>query len=97
MGESEVTPREGKTILQPAILASSLSNVLNYRGTSIFLGDKQRRTVIFLGDKQRQVKHVKHKVRLNKDRERISMGYFVFPEEDSVIRSSKYKRPVYSQ
>jgi isopenicillin N synthase-like dioxygenase len=26
---------------------------------------------------------VKHKVRLNKDRERISMGYFVFPEEDS--------------
>jgi isopenicillin N synthase-like dioxygenase len=34
---------------------------------------------------------VKHRVRLNEDKERISMGYFVFPKEDSVIRSSKYK------
>ncbi|KAE8056384.1 hypothetical protein FH972_013162 [Carpinus fangiana] len=52
--------------------------------------------IVNLGDMMQAIsndeyKSVKHRVRLNKDRERISMGYFVFPKEDSVIRSSKYK------
>jgi isopenicillin N synthase-like dioxygenase len=34
---------------------------------------------------------VKHRVRLNEHRDRISIGYFVFPKEDSVIQSANYK------
>ncbi|PHU16209.1 hypothetical protein BC332_17414 [Capsicum chinense] len=33
---------------------------------------------------------VKHRVKVNKNKERISIGYFVFPEEGTVIRSTKY-------
>lgn len=34
---------------------------------------------------------VRHRVKVKRDRERISIGYFVFPAEDAVIESSKYK------
>ncbi|KAK4481838.1 hypothetical protein RD792_012749 [Penstemon davidsonii] len=39
---------------------------------------------------------VKHRVKVNKEKERISIGYFVFPEEDAVIQSSKYKPFTYA-
>ncbi|KAL4558371.1 hypothetical protein LXL04_036570 [Taraxacum kok-saghyz] len=41
-------------------------------------------------------KSVKHRVRLHRERERISIGYFVFPEHDCVIQSSKYRPFTYS-
>ncbi|KAE8056383.1 hypothetical protein FH972_013161 [Carpinus fangiana] len=52
--------------------------------------------IVNLGDMMQAIsndkyKSVKHRVRLNKHRDRISVGYFVFPKEDSVIRSSNYK------
>nr|GMD61241.1 gibberellin 2-beta-dioxygenase 8 [Ipomoea batatas] len=40
---------------------------------------------------------VKHRVKVNKENERISMGYFVFPGDDVVIESSKYKPFTYAQ
>nr|GME12579.1 gibberellin 2-beta-dioxygenase 8 [Ipomoea batatas] len=40
---------------------------------------------------------VKHRVKVNKEKERISMGYFVFPGDDVVIESSKYKPFTYAQ
>ncbi|OMO84357.1 Oxoglutarate/iron-dependent dioxygenase [Corchorus capsularis] len=33
---------------------------------------------------------VKHRVRVNKQEDRISLNYFVFPDYDTVIQSSKY-------
>lgn len=39
----------------------------------------------------------KHRVKVNKYRERISIGYFVFPYEDAVIESSKYKPFTYAE
>lgn len=38
-----------------------------------------------------EYKSVEHKVMLNKYRERISVGYFVFPEENTLIVGSKGK------
>ncbi|KAK6938087.1 Non-hem dioxygenase N-terminal domain [Dillenia turbinata] len=37
-----------------------------------------------------------HRVNLNKNKDRISIGYFVFPADDFVIRSSKYKPFTYN-
>ncbi|XVF19848.1 hypothetical protein REPUB_Repub11eG0146200 [Reevesia pubescens] len=39
---------------------------------------------------------VKHRVRVNKEEERFSICYFVFPAEGSVIHSSKYKPFTYT-
>ncbi|XP_027162048.1 gibberellin 2-beta-dioxygenase 8 [Coffea eugenioides] len=38
----------------------------------------------------------KHRVKVNKHKERISVGYFVLPYEDTVIESSKYKPFTYA-
>ncbi|KAJ7964206.1 Gibberellin 2-beta-dioxygenase 8 [Quillaja saponaria] len=43
-----------------------------------------------------EYKSVKHRVKLNKHNERISIGYFVFPYDDIVIESSKYKPFTYN-
>ncbi|CAK7330557.1 unnamed protein product [Dovyalis caffra] len=43
-----------------------------------------------------QYTSVKHRVKVNKDEERFSICYFVFPAEGSVIQSSKYKPFTYS-
>lgn len=40
---------------------------------------------------------VKHRVRVNKYKERLSVGYFVFPDEDRLIHSSTYKPFSYSE
>jgi isopenicillin N synthase-like dioxygenase len=52
--------------------------------------------IVHLGDMMQAIsndeyKSVVHRVKANENKERISMGYFVFPEENSLIRSSKYK------
>ncbi|KAL9274161.1 Gibberellin 2-beta-dioxygenase 8-like protein [Drosera capensis] len=52
--------------------------------------------IVNLGDMMQamsndEFKSVKHRVRLNRNHERISICYFVFPEESCLIRSSKYK------
>ncbi|CAI9761265.1 unnamed protein product [Fraxinus pennsylvanica] len=39
---------------------------------------------------------VKHRVKVNRDKERISIGYFVFPVEDALIECSKYKPFTYA-
>ncbi|KAL2502143.1 2-oxoglutarate (2OG) and Fe(II)-dependent oxygenase superfamily protein [Forsythia ovata] len=39
---------------------------------------------------------VKHRVKVNKEKERISIGYFVFPADDAVIECSKYKPFTYA-
>ncbi|KAJ8543600.1 hypothetical protein K7X08_006123 [Anisodus acutangulus] len=39
---------------------------------------------------------VKHRVKVNKHKERISIGYFVFPAEDAVIQSTKYNPFTYA-
>ncbi|KAK9998345.1 hypothetical protein SO802_017948 [Lithocarpus litseifolius] len=57
--------------------------------------------IVNLGDMMQAIsndnyKSVKHRVKLNKHKERISICYFVFPDEDSVIRSSKYKPFTYN-
>lgn len=39
---------------------------------------------------------VKHRVKVNKHKERISVGYFVFPNEDAIIHSTKYKPFTYA-
>ncbi|KNA22461.1 hypothetical protein SOVF_033940 [Spinacia oleracea] len=58
--------------------------------------------VVNLGDMMQvlsddEYKSVKHKVELNKNKERVSIGYFVFPEENTLINSSKYKPFSYNQ
>uniref|UniRef100_A0A5B7BF90 Fe2OG dioxygenase domain-containing protein n=1 Tax=Davidia involucrata TaxID=16924 RepID=A0A5B7BF90_DAVIN len=57
--------------------------------------------VVNLGDMMQamsndEYKSVKHRVKVNKHEERISIGYFVFPAEDSVIEASKYKPFTYA-
>ncbi|KAL6979077.1 hypothetical protein U1Q18_020743 [Sarracenia purpurea var. burkii] len=57
--------------------------------------------VVNLGDMMQAMSNdkyrsVEHRVKANKHQERISIGYFVFPAEDSVIRSSKYKPFTYA-
>ncbi|KAK7301731.1 hypothetical protein RJT34_12603 [Clitoria ternatea] len=42
-------------------------------------------------------KSVTHRVKVNKHGERISVCYFVYPEEDVVIESSKYKSFTYNE
>lgn len=58
--------------------------------------------LIHLGDMMQAIsddkyKSVKHRVKLHRETERISIGYFVFPEHDCVIRSSSYKPFTYSE
>ncbi|KAJ7964210.1 Gibberellin 2-beta-dioxygenase 8 [Quillaja saponaria] len=43
-----------------------------------------------------EYKSVKHRVKVNKHKERISIGYFVFPDDDTVIESTKYKPFTYN-
>ncbi|CAK9170781.1 unnamed protein product [Ilex paraguariensis] len=57
--------------------------------------------VINLGDMMQAISNdkylsAKHRVKVNKHKERISICYFVFPEEDTVIKSSKYKPFTYA-
>ncbi|KAE8700196.1 protein YLS7-like [Hibiscus syriacus] len=44
-----------------------------------------------------QYMSVKHRVRVNKQEERLSVCYFVFPEKGSVVHSSKYKPFTYTE
>ncbi|KAJ9565129.1 hypothetical protein OSB04_001095 [Centaurea solstitialis] len=58
--------------------------------------------VVHLGDMMKAIsndkyKSVKHRVRLPRDKERISIGYFVFPGDDYVIQSSNYRPFTYSE
>ncbi|XWS28675.1 hypothetical protein CRYUN_Cryun25bG0091500 [Craigia yunnanensis] len=57
--------------------------------------------VVHIGDMMQAISDdeyisVKHRVRVNKEEERFSICYFVFPAEDSVIHSSKYKPFTYT-
>ncbi|XP_040993899.1 gibberellin 2-beta-dioxygenase 6-like [Juglans microcarpa x Juglans regia] len=57
--------------------------------------------LVNLGDMMQAIsndeyKSAEHRVKLNKQKERISICYFVFPDEGSVIRSSKYKPFTYT-
>lgn len=57
--------------------------------------------VVNLGDMMQAISDdeytsVKHRVKVNEYKERISICYFVFPGQGSVIRSSKYKPFTYS-
>ncbi|KAJ8769814.1 hypothetical protein K2173_007674 [Erythroxylum novogranatense] len=57
--------------------------------------------ILNLGDMMQAIsndeyKSVKHRVKLNKWDERLSICYFVFPAEGGVIQSSKYKPFTYS-
>lgn len=57
--------------------------------------------VVHLGDMMQAIsddkyKSVKHRVRVHRDKERISIGYFVFPGDDYVFRSSNYRPFTYS-
>lgn len=38
----------------------------------------------------------RHRVKVNRAKERVSIGYFVFPSDDAVIESSKYKPFTYT-
>ncbi|KAK7300931.1 hypothetical protein RJT34_11784 [Clitoria ternatea] len=58
--------------------------------------------IINLGDIMQAIsddkyKSVAHKVKLNNHKERISICYFVFPEEDTKIESSKYRSFTYNE
>lgn len=57
--------------------------------------------IVNLGDTMQAVSDdifiaAKHRVKVHKNRERISIGYFVFPYEDAVINSTKYKPFTYA-
>ncbi|KAL2926969.1 Gibberellin 2-beta-dioxygenase 6 [Bienertia sinuspersici] len=57
--------------------------------------------VVNLGDMMQVIsddeyKSVKHKVELNKEKERVSICYFVFPEENTLIHSSHFKPFTYN-
>nr|XP_043637416.1 gibberellin 2-beta-dioxygenase 8-like [Erigeron canadensis] len=57
--------------------------------------------IVHLGDMMQAIsddryKSVKHRVKVNSENERISMGYFVFPDHNCVIGSSVYKPFTYS-
>ncbi|RDX57635.1 Gibberellin 2-beta-dioxygenase 8, partial [Mucuna pruriens] len=58
--------------------------------------------IVNLGDMMQAIsddryKSVTHRVSINKHKERISICYFVFPGEDFVIESSKYKPFTYNE
>ncbi|KAK4404578.1 Gibberellin 2-beta-dioxygenase 6 [Sesamum angolense] len=58
--------------------------------------------IVNLGDMMQAMSNdsyisVKHRVRVNKKKERISIGYFVFPAEDAVIESSRYRPFTYPE
>ncbi|KAK7305413.1 hypothetical protein VNO77_43319 [Canavalia gladiata] len=58
--------------------------------------------IVNLGDMMQAIsddryKSVTHRVKINKHRERISICYFVFPGEEVVIESSKYKPFTYNE
>nr|AFK48572.1 unknown [Medicago truncatula] len=58
--------------------------------------------VVTLGDMMQAIssdryKSVSHRVKVEKDIERISLCYFVFPGEDVVIESNKYKPFTYNE
>ncbi|KAK7385537.1 hypothetical protein VNO78_31260 [Psophocarpus tetragonolobus] len=58
--------------------------------------------IVNLGDMMQAIsddkyKSVTHRVKLNNHKERISVCYFVFPEEDHEIKSSKYRPFTYSE
>ncbi|KAF8396952.1 hypothetical protein HHK36_018588 [Tetracentron sinense] len=58
--------------------------------------------IVNLGDMMQamsndELKSVKHRVKVNRFEERVSICYFVFPMEDGVIRSSKYKPFTYKE
>lgn len=38
----------------------------------------------------------KHRVKVHKKKERVSIGYFVFPDGDAVVESSTYKPFTYT-
>ncbi|KAK6159086.1 hypothetical protein DH2020_006400 [Rehmannia glutinosa] len=57
--------------------------------------------IVNLGDMMQAMSNdsyvsVTHRVKVNRHKERISIGYFVFPAEDAVIESSKYKPFTYA-
>ncbi|OMO84358.1 Oxoglutarate/iron-dependent dioxygenase [Corchorus capsularis] len=57
--------------------------------------------IVHIGDMMQAISDdeyisVKHRVRVNKQEERFSICYFVFPAEGSVIRSSKYRPFTYA-
>ncbi|KAK9734682.1 hypothetical protein RND81_04G156700 [Saponaria officinalis] len=57
--------------------------------------------IVNLGDMMQVIsddkyKSVKHKVEVNKQRERFSICYFVFPQENTLIHSSNYKPFTYN-
>ncbi|XWS52974.1 hypothetical protein CRYUN_Cryun11dG0118100 [Craigia yunnanensis] len=57
--------------------------------------------VVHIGDMMQAISDdeyisVKHRVRVNKEEERFSICYFVFPAEGSVVHSSKYKPFTYT-
>lgn len=43
-----------------------------------------------------EYKSAVHRVTLSKNHERLSLGYFVFPAKDGMIRSSKYRPFTYT-
>ncbi|VFQ71817.1 unnamed protein product [Cuscuta campestris] len=58
--------------------------------------------IVIVGDMMQAIsddKYVsaKHRVKVKGERERISMGYFVFPEEEAVIESSRYTPFTYAE
>ncbi|PIN12852.1 Iron/ascorbate family oxidoreductase [Handroanthus impetiginosus] len=77
-------------------------------GLQVYKNDKwldvkpiQDTLIVNLGDMMQAISNdkyvsVKHRVKVNKNKERISMGYFVFPHENAVIESSKYKPFTYA-
>lgn len=90
---------------------SSVFSILNQDevgGLQFFKDDKwlhvipiSNTLVVNLGDMMQamsndEYKSVKHRVKVNKHEERISICYFVFPEDDGMIRSSRYKPFTYN-
>ncbi|KAJ0021520.1 hypothetical protein Pint_32524 [Pistacia integerrima] len=90
---------------------SSVLSILNQDivgGLELFKDDKWFKVkpipgtmIINLGDMMQAISNdeymsAKHRVKVNKQVERFSICYFVFPEEGSVIRSSNYKPFTYS-
>ncbi|KAK7301737.1 hypothetical protein RJT34_12609 [Clitoria ternatea] len=58
--------------------------------------------IVNLGDIMQAIsddkyKSARHRVKMNKSKERISICYFVFPDDDVVIESSKYKPFTYPE
>ncbi|EPS66350.1 hypothetical protein M569_08430, partial [Genlisea aurea] len=58
--------------------------------------------IVNLGDMMQGISNdeyvsVKHRVKLNEENERISIGYFVFPAEHAVIESSNYRPFTFSE